>query len=79
MKLLPNFGPIGKGVVKLIILGIVVLYVVSPIDLLPEAFLGPIGFIDDIAVMLFGASFLGFDLLGRVKQKRVAFRIWKKN
>lgn len=27
------------------------LYIISPIDLLPEAFLGPIGLIDDIAAL----------------------------
>ena len=30
----------------------VLLYIVSPIDILPEALLGPIGLIDDFAVVL---------------------------
>jgi len=30
------------------------LYIVSPIDILPEAFLGPIGLIDDVIVLFIG-------------------------
>jgi uncharacterized membrane protein YkvA (DUF1232 family) len=37
-------------------------YFISPIDLLPEAFLGPIGYLDDIAV----AAFILNDLLNEV-------------
>jgi uncharacterized membrane protein YkvA (DUF1232 family) len=36
---------------KWMVLGAIV-YFLSPIDLLPEAFLGPIGYLDDILVML---------------------------
>lgn len=35
---------------KKIKLGAAIAYFISPIDLLPEAFLGPIGYMDDIAV-----------------------------
>ncbi len=63
-----------KGIMKLIVLGVMFLYVVSPIDLLPEAVLGPIGLIDDLAVVVFGASFLGFDLFKGLKQKRATFQ-----
>lgn len=62
------------GIVKIIILGVAVLYVISPIDLLPEAVLGPFGFIDDILVVLGVSSFLGFDLLKGLKQKRKVFQ-----
>lgn len=31
-------------------------YVVSPVDLVPELFLGPIGTIDDVAVFIFGCQ-----------------------
>ena len=37
-------------------------YFISPIDLLPEAFLGPIGYLDDIAV----AAFILNDLMNEV-------------
>jgi uncharacterized membrane protein YkvA (DUF1232 family) len=30
----------------------VIAYVVSPIDLIPEGFLGPVGFLDDIVVLI---------------------------
>ena len=33
-----------------ITLGIVVAYFISPIDLMPEAFFGPLGYIDDVAL-----------------------------
>ena len=37
-------------------------YFISPIDLLPEAFLGPIGYLDDIAV----TAFILYDLINEV-------------
>lgn len=37
-------------------------YFISPIDLLPEAFLGPVGYLDDIAV----AAFILNDLINEV-------------
>lgn len=60
-----------KGTLKLIVLVGIILYVISPIDLLPEAVLGPIGLIDDLFVILFGASYLGFDLLKSAKGMRI--------
>lgn len=51
-----------KGYIILGIKGIVfltiILYIISPIDLMPEAILGPIGYLDDILLILFGGSFL---------------------
>ena len=40
---------------KIIILGIVLccIYIISPVDLLPEIAVGPFGFIDDAAVLAF--------------------------
>lgn len=58
-----------RGTWKIAVLGFVVLYVISPIDLLPEAVLGPIGLIDDILVVLVGTSLIGFDFM-RVKRLR---------
>jgi len=79
MSLLP--GPIGqmtKGIGKLIVLAFVVLYVISPIDLMPEAILGPLGLIDDLLVIIFGASFLGLDFFKTAKGKRIQFQEVKK-
>jgi uncharacterized membrane protein YkvA (DUF1232 family) len=36
-----------------IILGLAITYFISPIDILPEAILGPVGFVDDIALAAF--------------------------
>ena len=49
---------------NIIIALLALLYCVSPVDLLPEIFLGPIGLIDDAIVFLVGvapllASFIG--------------------
>ncbi len=35
---------------KKIKLGLVIAYFISPIDLMPEAFLGPLGYLDDISL-----------------------------
>ncbi len=40
-----------KGLVKLALL--VLLYLISPIDILPEAMLGPLGFVDDAALLAY--------------------------
>ncbi len=40
-----------KSVLGLIVL--VAVYVLSPIDLLPEALIGPLGFLDDAALVTF--------------------------
>ncbi len=38
------------------IFGVVVAYFISPIDLLPEAILGPIGYLDDIAIAAYALN-----------------------
>jgi len=43
---------------KVIIAGLIVIYIISPIDIAPEAVLGPLGFIDDILLIIFGVKFL---------------------
>ncbi len=43
--------PKSKNLTALIILGI--LYIISPIDLIPESIFGPIGLIDDAAVLAY--------------------------
>lgn len=32
---------------------VAILYLLSPFDILPEFFLGPVGYVDDISVLLF--------------------------
>ncbi|NOX48376.1 MAG: DUF1232 domain-containing protein [Chlorobi bacterium] len=39
-----------QSVVEVIVLSLAITYFVSPIDLIPEAIVGPIGFIDDLAL-----------------------------
>lgn len=70
MGLIPDLGNIAKSIGKMMILFIMVIYVISPIDLLPEAVLGPIGLIDDALVILFGSSFLGFNIFRKMKITR---------
>ncbi|MEO8398219.1 MAG: DUF1232 domain-containing protein [Ignavibacteriaceae bacterium] len=50
---------------KKVKLGAVILYFISPIDILPEAFLGPIGYLDDISL----AAYILNDLLLNVDPK----------
>lgn len=56
-----QFTNIGKGVIKLVVLVLMMLYIISPIDLIPDV-LFPIGFLDDLLVLIAGVSYLGFDL-----------------
>lgn len=46
-------------------------YFISPIDLLPEAFLGPVGYLDDIAL----AAFVLNDIINEINPKVVS-RNW---
>jgi len=50
---------------KCIITILLILYVLSPIDLLPEIFLGPIGLIDDAGALLLAFLLNSKDLMGR--------------
>jgi DnaJ like chaperone protein len=47
------FCGIEKLVIRIIVTILALLYAISPIDILPEKFLGPRGFIDDIVVLWF--------------------------
>ncbi|MBL7650018.1 MAG: DUF1232 domain-containing protein [Candidatus Hydrogenedentes bacterium] len=42
-------------------------YLLMPADLLPEALVGPIGFLDDIVLLALGSLPLGGRMLGLVK------------
>jgi len=39
-------------------IGLVLAYIVSPIDLIPEAFVGPVGFIDDVVIAVIALNSL---------------------
>ena len=67
MGIFPPFGNIAKTTMKLFVLLFMILYALSPIDILPEALLGPIGLIDDLVVIIFGLSFLGFDIFKKTR------------
>lgn len=45
-----------KSEVKIACIGALA-YLISPIDLLPERFLGPLGLADDVAVLMFALNF----------------------
>lgn len=51
-----NFTIDGK--VKIVVIGALA-YLVSPVDLLPERVLGPIGLADDVAVLFFALKYAG--------------------
>ena len=64
-----------------LVLGLVIIYVISPIDLLPEIVLGPIGLIDDaIAIVIgmlavMGGGFMGIsNIFGQAKSLRTSFK-----
>ena len=65
---------IAKGILKLCVAGFLLFYLLSPVDLLPEVVFGPLGYIDDVLVLMFGAGFLGFDFFGRAKETRAKYR-----
>lgn len=59
------------GPMKCFILMSMLLYIISPVDLLPEMFLGPIGLIDDLAVGIGAWNIMkGGDILGGLKQAK---------
>jgi uncharacterized membrane protein YkvA (DUF1232 family) len=71
MSLLPKeLRKVMQGVLKLIIIMFIIVYIISPIDLLPEAVFGPVGLIDDVIVFVIGSSILGWLGLG---QKQLTF------
>ncbi len=50
---------------KCLITMALILYMISPIDFLPELFLGPIGLIDDLGALLL-ALFMNKDMFGNL-------------
>jgi uncharacterized membrane protein YkvA (DUF1232 family) len=51
---------------KIIILVLAIIYFVSPIDVIPEAIFGPIGYVDDFGLLLFVLKLL----TAKVEQKK---------
>lgn len=43
---------------NLFMAGLSLFYIISPIDLIPEALFGPFGLIDDFGILLFGMKFV---------------------
>lgn len=60
---------IGRSAVNMVVLLLMLLYLASPIDFIPDIMF-PVGFIDDILVLLAGLSYLGFDLTRTIGIKR---------
>ncbi|MGE5430702.1 MAG: YkvA family protein [Syntrophomonadaceae bacterium] len=53
-------------------IGAAIAYFISPIDLIPEAFLGPIGYLDDITVAAFALNQLISDVNPEIVRKHWA-------
>ena len=47
-----ELGGLVKAPLKLLVIFFAIIYILSPVDVLPEALLGPIGFIDDLMALL---------------------------
>ena len=41
-----------RGIKRIFIIILCLVYILSPVDIIPEALLGPLGFVDDGAVLL---------------------------
>lgn len=47
-----------------IIIGLVsIIYILSPLDFIPEAFFGPFGLIDDLGILMFGMKYLNKEII----------------
>ena len=54
-----NYQP---DLINIIIGFLAILYIVSPIDLIPEALLGPFGLIDDFGILMFGIKYFNKEI-----------------
>jgi hypothetical protein len=76
--LMNSFAPEGLGTMvnllsslaALILMGISLVYLAMPVDFLPESILGPIGLLDDIALLIFASLPLGSRALAKISGKR---------
>ncbi|MBE7557983.1 DUF1232 domain-containing protein [bacterium] len=55
----------GSFAAQALILAVGVLYLLVPVDVLPEAALGPLGYLDDLVLLLLASLPLGHTLLSR--------------
>lgn len=55
-----NYNPSWSN---LMITAFVLLYLISPIDFLPEMLLGPFGFIDDLGILMFGFKYFDKEIM----------------
>jgi len=81
MSIEQDIKGMGKSLLKIMIICAVILYVISPFDLLPD-FLFPVGFLDDLIVLLGGFGFVGFDILSfgkKAKKQRKEYQQSKKD
>ena len=44
-----------------------ILYIVSPIDIIPEALFGPFGLIDDFGILMFGMKYFNKEVLNFIQ------------
>lgn len=49
---------LNKMFLAIVILGLALLYIILPVDLIPELVFGPIGYIDDVCVFIGAVWFL---------------------
>lgn len=64
-KICPRCGSILKDIIVAVAVTLVVfVYIISPIDVIPEAFTGPFGLTDDAAALL---GIIGFDIYSTAK------------
>lgn len=52
----PNFSNIALGLLA-------VIYIISPIDIIPEALFGPFGLIDDFGILMFGMKYFNKEVI----------------
>ena len=49
---------------KNVLIGVVAsLYIISPIDIIPEALFGPFGLIDDLGILMFGMKYFDKEIM----------------
>ncbi|MBF0595945.1 YkvA family protein [Faecalibacter rhinopitheci] len=52
----PELGNMFMGIIA-------VLYIISPIDIIPEALFGPFGLIDDFGILMFGMKYFNKEII----------------
>ena len=68
-----GLGPVVKvlsGLAAFVLMVISLVYLAMPLDFLPESILGPIGLLDDIALLIFGSLPLGSRVVNKITARR---------